>query len=71
MASEKVLDLDESRDRDKHGPGASKAEIVEALRREETNRGLTFEYCLITAGTSPQPRAFRTASGEGRHHVDR
>ena len=22
------------------------------LRREETNRGLTFEYCLITAGTS-------------------
>jgi Xaa-Pro aminopeptidase len=26
--------------------------VVEALRREETNRGLTFEYCLITAGTS-------------------
>ena len=22
------------------------------MRREETNRGLTFEYCLITAGTS-------------------
>jgi Xaa-Pro aminopeptidase len=35
-----------------HGPGASKAELTEALRREETNRGLTFEYCLITAGTS-------------------
>jgi Xaa-Pro aminopeptidase len=35
-----------------HGPGATKAEVVEALRREETNRGLTFEYCLITAGTS-------------------
>ena len=35
-----------------HGPGATKAEIVEALRREEVNRGLTFEYCLITAGTS-------------------
>jgi len=33
-------------------PGASKAEVVEALRREETNRGLTFDYCLITAGTS-------------------
>src|SRR5690348_15047694 len=30
-------------------PGVTKAEIVEALRREETNRGLTFEYCLITA----------------------
>src|SRR6266436_3066138 len=36
----------------KHGPGATKAEVTEALRREETNRGLTFEYCLITAGTS-------------------
>jgi Xaa-Pro aminopeptidase len=35
-----------------HGPGSTKAEIVEALRREEVNRGLTFEYCLITAGTS-------------------
>ena len=35
-----------------HGPGATKAELTEALRREETNRGLTFEYCLITAGTS-------------------
>jgi Xaa-Pro aminopeptidase len=33
-------------------PGVTKAEVVEALRREETNRGLTFEYCLITAGTS-------------------
>jgi Xaa-Pro aminopeptidase len=35
-----------------HGPSATKNEIVEALRREETNRGLTFEYCLITCGTS-------------------
>ncbi len=35
-----------------HGPGTTKAEITEALRREETNRGLHFEYCLITAGTS-------------------
>ncbi len=33
-------------------PGTSKADVVEALRREETNRGLIFEYCLITAGTS-------------------
>jgi Xaa-Pro aminopeptidase len=33
-------------------PGVTKAEVVEALRREETNRGLTFEYCLVTAGTS-------------------
>ena len=35
-----------------HGPGHTKAELTEALRREETIRGLTFEYCLITAGTS-------------------
>lgn len=35
-----------------HAPGATKRELTEALRREETNRGLTFEYCLITAGTS-------------------
>jgi Xaa-Pro aminopeptidase len=33
-------------------PGRTKAEVVEHLRREETNRGLTFDYCLITSGTS-------------------
>jgi Xaa-Pro aminopeptidase len=33
-------------------PGMTKKEIVETLRREEVARGLTFEYCLITAGTS-------------------
>jgi Xaa-Pro aminopeptidase len=35
-----------------HGAGTTTNELVEALRREETNRGLTFEYCLITAGAS-------------------
>jgi Xaa-Pro aminopeptidase len=35
-----------------HGPGSTKEEIAEALRREEVNRGMTFEYCLIAAGTS-------------------
>jgi len=50
-ASEKVIDammvtIAQS------GPGATKAEITETLRREEVNRGLTFEYCLIAAGTS-------------------
>jgi Xaa-Pro aminopeptidase len=35
-----------------HGPGATKRELTEALRREETMRGLTFDYLLITAGTS-------------------
>jgi len=35
-----------------HGLGATKRELTEALRREETIRGLTFDYCLITAGSS-------------------
>ena len=35
-----------------HGPGTTTRELVEALRREEVNRGLTFEYCLVTAGAS-------------------
>src|SRR6267378_1731567 len=37
---------------DTHGPGTTKLELAEALRREETNRGLTFEDCLLAAGTS-------------------
>ena len=45
-----------------HGPGTSKEELAEALRREETNRGLTFEYCLIAAGAShnraPSPQTW-------------
>lgn len=32
--------------------GTTRGEVVETLRREETNRGLTFEYCLITQGSS-------------------
>jgi len=43
-----------------HGPGSTKLELVEALRREEVSRGLAFEYCLITAGTSLN----RAPSGE-------
>jgi Xaa-Pro aminopeptidase len=45
-----------------HGPGSSKEQLIEALRREETNRGLTFEYCLIAAGAShnraPSPQTW-------------
>jgi Xaa-Pro aminopeptidase len=33
-------------------PGVTKMELVDRLKREEVGRGLTFEYCLITAGTS-------------------
>ncbi|HTS41728.1 MAG TPA: Xaa-Pro peptidase family protein [Xanthobacteraceae bacterium] len=51
IASEAVIDSMKAVIAD-HGPGTTKAEITEALRREETNRGLHFEYCLITAGTS-------------------
>jgi Xaa-Pro aminopeptidase len=36
----------------KSAPGATKAEVVETLRKEETLRGLNFEYCLITCGKS-------------------
>lgn len=32
--------------------GSTKTEIIERLRREETNRGLQFEYCLLTLGRS-------------------
>ncbi len=32
--------------------GHTKAGIIDRLRREETNRGLQFEYCLLTLGAS-------------------
>jgi Xaa-Pro aminopeptidase len=48
-----------------HKPGATKAELTEALRREETNRGLTFDYCLITAGTSLNRAPSEQKWGEG------
>ena len=48
-----------------HGPGSTKAQLAEALRREETNRGLTFEYCLITAGTSLNRAPSEQVWGEG------
>jgi Xaa-Pro aminopeptidase len=33
-------------------PGSTEHQMVEALKLEEVKRGLTFEYCLITTGTS-------------------
>lgn len=48
-----------------HGPGTTKAELFEALRREETSRGLTFEYCLMTAGTSLNRAPSPAVWGEG------
>jgi len=32
--------------------GSTKAQIIEQLRQEETKRGLHFEYCLLTLGSS-------------------
>jgi Xaa-Pro dipeptidase len=34
------------------GQGDSKFQIIDRLRREETARGLQFEYCLLTLGAS-------------------
>ena len=34
------------------GEGSTKTEIIERLRKEETKRGLHFEYCLLTLGSS-------------------
>lgn len=33
-------------------PGMTKRDLVDLLRQKEFERGLTFEYCLITAGAS-------------------
>ena len=51
IASDAVIDSMEAVFKN-FGPGATKAELTEALRREETQRGLTFDYCLIAAGAS-------------------
>ena len=49
----------------KSPPGTTKAEVVETLRKEETLRGMTFEYCLITAGTSFNRAPSEQKWGEG------
>jgi Xaa-Pro aminopeptidase len=51
-ASERVVDAMQVTFQKHCVPGATKNEVVEALRREEVSRGLVFDYCLITAGTS-------------------
>ncbi len=47
-------------------PGMTKHEVNETLRREEVNRGLVFDYCLLTAGTSLNraPSEQRLATGD-------
>ena len=45
------------------GPGETKAEIVERFRREQTNLGMVFDYCLVAAGPevnrAPSDRVWR------------
>ena len=48
-----------------HKPGATKRELVQALKVEEVSRGLAFEYCLITAGTSLNRAPSDQVWGEG------
>jgi Xaa-Pro aminopeptidase len=50
----------------KVSPGMTKQELFETLRREEVNRGLTFEYLLLTAGTSLNraPSGYKLAKGD-------
>jgi len=45
--------------------GSTKADIIERLRREETNRGLHFEYCLLTLGSSHNRAASPQAWARG------
>lgn len=48
------------------GEGTTKQELSDALRREEIDRGLNFEYCLLTMGTSLNraPSEQRCAEGD-------
>ena len=50
----------------KTGPGMTKRELFDTLRIEEVNRGLTFEYCLLTTGTSLNraPSDYKLAKGD-------
>jgi Xaa-Pro dipeptidase len=43
--------------------GSTKIEIIDALRRAQTNRGLHFDYCLLTLGSSHN----RAASPQAWH----
>ncbi|TIU63682.1 MAG: aminopeptidase P family protein, partial [Mesorhizobium sp.] len=45
--------------------GTTKTEIIEQLRREETNRGAHFEYCLLTLGSSHNRAASPQAWKQG------
>ena len=64
-ASELVVDAMKATMAKAH-PGVSKRELFETLRREEVNRGLTFEYLLLTAGSglNRAPSDYKLAKGD-------
>ncbi len=66
QASERVVDAMLATFNKHCVPGATKLEVVEALRSEEVSRGLVFDYCLMTAGTSLNraPSEQRLAAGD-------
>lgn len=59
-ASDRVTDAMMVTFRQHCRPGATKQQVQEALRREEVERGLVYDYLLMTAGTSLN----RTASDQ-------
>ena len=65
-SSERVVDAMLTVFRTHCVPGATKLDIAEAMRREEVNRGLVFDYLLVTAGTSLNraPSEQRLADGD-------
>ncbi len=65
-ASERVVQSMMAVFREHCAPGTSKFEIAEAMRRQEVNRGLVFDYLLVTAGTSLNraPSDQRLAEGD-------
>jgi Xaa-Pro aminopeptidase len=66
QASERVVDAMLATFNKHCVPGATKLDVVEALRSEEVSRGLVFDYCLMTAGTSLNraPSEQRLAAGD-------
>ncbi|CAO3430003.1 M24 family metallopeptidase [Azospirillum endophyticum] len=51
LAGQKVIDA-MGATIDQIAPGMTKADVIDVLRREEVNLGLTYEYCFLAAGTS-------------------
>ena len=52
IASERVIEFDAGGDREARRRHRPSRRLADALKVEEANRGLTFEYCLIAAGAS-------------------